>query len=100
MHANYPVSAIVAKAKLCSLKRVSVEEAINLADDLMMTVEDVEKYVGDSKLIGFLKFSDVDFAENLAKSDILRNEFDYNPPQSFCFLSDTESKIIDRICGF
>jgi len=100
LHANSPVSAIVAKATIQRIEEITVSEALALANELKMSCGSVKEYVGSLDRMGLLVFSCVSPAEKFGSIDILRQHLDYHPPQSFSFVSDSASTIIDRICGF
>lgn len=100
LHAKSPVSAIVAKAGIQRLEEIPVSDALDLASELKMSCDSVKEYVGSSEKIGLLVFNCVTPAEKFGGIDVLRQHLDYHPPQSFSFVSDQASIIIDRICGF
>ncbi len=100
LHAKSPISAIVAKAQLLNLVEVPLAEALGLAGKLQMTHGDISSYVGSSSTIGLLVFRGVALARDFGYTHVLREKIDYHPPQTFSFVSEDASNIIDRICGF
>lgn len=100
LHAKSPLSAIVAKAEIQRVSKVPLSEAEKLADQLGISANAIEKYAGKASQIGLLVFKHVAPAREPGQLATLRERLEYHPPQSFSFVSDDASAIIDELCGF
>jgi predicted transcriptional regulator len=99
-HVNAPVSAIVAKAEISSLVRVSLQEAVGLRDQLALTEAEITDYFGGYKEVGCYKLGAITFPARPVTTTDLREKLLYTPPQNYVNLSRAAKAIVDRLAGF
>ena len=99
-HVNAPVGKICARATIESIRHLSLEEALALANEIDLTDKDIKTYVGNNEAIGAYFVSEIEMAQRQMSTSELQECAIYFPPQSFLFLSHDGKRVIDRKCGF
>lgn len=97
MHFNAPCSAICAKAKIDSLKKISVKDALGEAVKLGLREDEISKYFGDLEEMFCYRVSDIEFSKTQITSSEINTRIKYYPPQSFFVLSKQAMEILDSM---
>ena len=99
VYCKSPVCAIVAKAEVSEIGFVSIDEALEKSDSLMMSKDEVSSYCEAQERVGMCSLAKVHvFSKPLILSDICK-ELDFNPPQSFVILGKSAVVTIDGLAG-
>lgn len=99
-HVNAPVGQICARAEISDIKKISLQDALEMRQKIGLSADEIEKYLGKDKYIGCYFLTKIETPRNICKSITLKNIMDYNPPQSFLYMSIEGKRIIDDICDF
>lgn len=98
-HVNRPISAIVARARVWSVRKVAPGEALSMSGQLNMTRAQIAAYIGERSSVGIYEITDIEpFAKRLHMEE-LRRAFIYHPPQNFLRLSEEAIAFILREGG-
>jgi predicted transcriptional regulator len=97
MHFNYPYGAICARAKIDSLEKISLNTALENAEQLSLTKEEISQYFGALDDIYCYKVSDIVFSERPITSSDFNLRLKYHPPQSFIVLSIKATMILNEM---
>jgi len=100
LYVNSPVAAIVARARITRIEKVTSDDASEHVAELVLTVGDIDKYIGDADTVGMYVLNDIAIAEKPLTISEMGKELVFYPPQSFLFLSDAGKGVIDRRTGF
>lgn len=98
-HVNSPVSALVGRAQIKSLRLVTRDEAVALADELNMSRNDIEDYVGDRSVVGIYEIAAIELFKKPVKTQDLQELSSYHPPQNFMQLTEGTLGAIMRLSG-
>ncbi len=99
VYCKSPVCAIVAKAEVSEIGFVSISEALEKSDFLMMSKDDISSYCEAQERVGMCSITKVHvFTEPLLLSEICK-KLDFNPPQSFVILGKAAVVTIDGLAG-
>lgn len=97
MHFNYPYGAICARAKIDYLEKISLNTALENAEQLSLTKEEISQYFGALDDIYCYKVSDIVFSEKPITSSDFNLRLKYHPPQSFIVLSIRATMILNEM---
>ncbi|TWD49051.1 hypothetical protein [Pseudomonas sp. SJZ131] len=97
MHFNYPYGAICARAKIDSLEKISLNTALENAEQLSLTKEEISQYFGALDDMYCYKVSDIVFSEKPITSSDFNLRLKYHPPQSFIVLSIKATMILNEM---
>lgn len=97
MHFNSPCSAICAKAKIDSLKKISIQDALNTAVELGLRECEISEYFGSLKEMFCYRVSDIEFSKAPITSVAINARLKYYPPQSFFVLSKQAMEMLDAM---
>lgn len=97
MHFNYPYGAICVRAKIDSLEKISLNTALENAEQLSLTKEEISQYFGALDDICCYKVSDIVFSEKPITSSDFNLRLKYHPPQSFIVLSIKATMILNEM---
>jgi predicted transcriptional regulator len=98
IHVNAPISAICARAEVLRIEHLRLEQVIELARDLDMSVADIKAYVDSA--IGCYFLGQIEFPRTRLTVKELTERMVYHPPQSFFVLSGEAKKVIDEMANF
>lgn len=99
LHINSPVSAICGRARIKTIKDISLDEALAISNQLDLAPDVIRKYVGYAESIGCYLLSDIQTIPHKLKTEVIRDSLDYYPPQSFMVLAKHAKRIIDLLAG-
>jgi predicted transcriptional regulator len=99
-HAKSPVSALFGRAKVVGIEKVSIATAIGRKKDLHMSELEIRSYTRGLSEIGLMQLSLFEATVNPVSTQVIREDFNYFPPQSFAFISRTTLPQIIDLCGF
>lgn len=99
-HAKSPVSALFGRAKVVSIARVPIATAVARKKELHMSEVDIKSYTKGLSEIGLMQFTQFEETANPVSMQVMRDELDYFPPQSFAFISQSALPQLIDLCGF
>lgn len=97
MHFNYPYGAICARAKIESLEKISLNTALENAEQLSLTKEEISQYFGVLDDIYCYKVSDIVFSKKPITTSEFNLRLKYHPPQSFIVLSIKATMVLNEM---
>jgi predicted transcriptional regulator len=96
-HVNSPVSAICGRAKIESISRLTLEQAIAQASNIKLSPEDIRAYVGRDSCIGCYQLKEFQSVATQIYTSEICTRMIYFPPQSFLILSNQGKELIDQM---
>lgn len=99
-HLNSPIGRISARAKITSIETITPGNALKLAEELMLSEKEIRAYTANLDSIGVYRISNIEMAKYEISTSELRSVMNYNPPQSFLYLSHQARSIINEACHF
>lgn len=92
-----PAMSVIGSAKIDKIERVKKADAISLARLGSISIDELDKYIGDRETVGALHISDFQFFNNPIPIGALSAEIGLLPPQNFQKLSNEEHELIERL---
>jgi predicted transcriptional regulator len=99
-HINSPVSAICGRAEIKQIFSATAKEAVTLAKQINLSVDEISSYVGRDNGIGCYRLGTFQPSAKPVPISTLATRLAYYPPQSFFILSKQAKKVIDELSGF
>ena len=97
MHFNYPHGAICARAKIEALEKISLNTALENAEELSLTGKEISQYFEGVDSVYCYKISEVVFSKKPITTSEFNLRLKYYPPQSFIVLSINATIILNEM---
>lgn len=96
-YVGVPVKKIIGFSDLNFIEKVGLNEAIKYKDEGCITETELEKYIGSDGYVFAIHLNEAIIFENPMDLESLRNEFSFNPPQSFSNVSaNFERRLVEN----
>lgn len=96
-YVGVPVKKIIGFSDLNFIEKVGLDEAIKCKDEGCITEAELERYIGPDGYVFAIHLKEAIIFENPMDFESLRNEFSFNPPQSFSNLSaNFERRLVEN----
>ena len=95
-----PVAAITCRLPIEHAELLSIREALKFADAGCISVEELEKYAGNSAELFVLRLGNVQVAKTPVNSKLLNEQHGFWPTPNFIRLSDHGADVIDQLAQF
>lgn len=96
-YVGVPVKKIIGFADLNFIEKVGISEAMNYKDEGCITDSELESYIGSEGCVFAIHLKEATIFKNPLNLESLRNEFNFNPPQSFSNVSsDFERRLVEN----
>jgi predicted transcriptional regulator len=99
-----PVGAVVAKAPVVSVEKLSINEAVKLADLSLHSESEIRQYATAAhmhfKELVVYRLGKIKYAKKPVTYYRLRDDFDFFPSPTFIPLSKGGTKTLDKLAGF
>ena len=92
-----PAMSVIGSAKIDKIERVKRDDAFSLASLGSISIDELNKYLGDRETVGALHISDFRFFDSPIPIGILSAEIGLLPPQNFQKFSDEERELIESL---
>lgn len=96
-HVNSPLSALVARAEVRSVRTVTKDEALSFAHELNMNEAQISDYVGHRRSVGIYEIAAIELFKRPVKTQELQELCNYHPPQNFMLLSEGILRTIEKL---
>lgn len=96
-YVGVPVKRIIGFSDLNFIERVGLNEALNYKNEGCITENELERYIGADGYVFAIHIREPVIFKNPLDLEYLRNEFGFNPPQSFSNVSaDFERRLVEN----
>lgn len=89
-----PVMAVIGRAAVTKIERLSKKDALSLADQGSISRDELDRYIGDRNSVGAIHIDDFEFFAHPVSASAISSVIVFSPPQNFQKISEEEEAVI------